>query len=69
MKHVFFLIIAVITSTAYAGADYTGIWKDNQGTLYSIHQSNDSIVVGELLDNQTVVFPMVQRAIRLTKKK
>lgn len=67
MKHIFFLIITFITSTTYViAADYTGIWKDNQGTLYSIHQSDDSIVMGELLDNQTIVSPGTQGATRIT---
>lgn len=67
MKHIFFLIITFIASTNYAAADYSGIWKDTQGTLYSIHQSNDSIVMGELLSNPTVVSPAIQGSFYQTK--
>ncbi len=66
MKYMFFVTLTFFTSIIYAGGDFSGIWKDNQGIFYSIHQSNDSIVVAELQDNQAVVSPAEQGAIYFT---
>lgn len=66
MKHLFFLILTFITSTTYAETGYTGIWKDNQGVFYSIHQTTDSIIVGELLNRFTVLSPLEQGSLYFT---
>lgn len=50
MKYLFFIgfISLIITSTTYAEISYTGIWKDQYDMFYSIHQSDDSVIIGEL---------------------
>ena len=47
MKLILFIFFAFM-STASADTDFSGIWKDSQNQFYSIHQSDDSVVVAEL---------------------
>ena len=66
MKHLLSIILVSGISVANAEVDYSGIWKDEQGIHYSIHQSNDSIVVGKLYDRQETLSPGEQGSIYLT---
>ncbi len=59
MKLMFFIFFAFM-STASADNDFSGIWKDSQNQFYSIHQSDDSIVVAELSSQQSALHPFVQ---------
>ena len=59
MKLIFFIFFAFM-STASADTDFSGIWKDSQNQFYSIHQSDDSIVVAELSSQQSTLHPFEQ---------
>ncbi len=66
MKYILLLIFTFFVSTTHARMDFTGIWKDNQGGIYSIHESNNSIIMGEIYDNQFFISPVEQGAIHFT---
>ncbi len=67
MKHIVFLLFTFILSPTFAGEDnYSGIWKDNQGVHYSIHQSSNSIVIGEMSSNKIDIYPAEQGVIDFT---
>ena len=62
-----FLFFTFILSPTFAGEDnYSGIWKDNQGVYYSIHQSINSIVIGEMGSNKIDIYPAEQGVIDFT---
>lgn len=66
MKHLLSIILASGISVAHAEVDYSGIWRDGQGTHYSIHQSANSMVIGELSSTRRALSPAEQGSIYTT---
>ena len=67
MNFLIFGILVFFSAMTHADINYSGIWKDNDnGTLYSIHQSADAIAVAELSQQHGMLPPFIQGAIRST---
>jgi flagellar basal body rod protein FlgG len=65
MKPLFFVLFTLISSASYA-ENYSGIWKDAHEQFYSIHQSEDSIVIAELRSQKATISPFEQGNLEFT---
>lgn len=66
MKYILPVLLTSGLSVANSQTDYSGIWQDNQGIIYSIHQSSSSIAVGELRNDKIIASPTEQSTIEFT---
>ena len=66
MKPLFFLFFTLFTSAVYAEEDYSGVWKDDQGQFYSIHQNGSMIMMAELSTREEEISPFVQGSMKFT---
>ncbi len=65
MKPLLILLFSLFSSASYA-ENYSGIWKDAHEQFYSIHQSDDSIVIAELRSQKTSLSPFEQGNLEFT---